>query len=353
MSNLTPRIDKLETNHVINGAFDFWQRGTSLTFSATTSGSSYLADRWRSEFSSTGNSTIAITRSTDVPTASTTNPVYSMLTTVTTAGSFTGGSYFIPFGHYIEGNFFRNLHKNTMTVQFWIKASLAGTYSIALRNGPTNRYYATTFTISSPATWTFISKVIQLDQAGTWNLDNTTGIQMFIASYAATTFTASSNDTWLAGNAIAASGVTNWFVTGATVQLAEVAVYKGDLGNSASTAASTAFKLAGRNYGNELTLCQRYYFKLADIATWSGTNEAVSNNVCLMGIPYPVRMRAVPTISLGNLTVTQPQILTRPVTGFNTITDTYANNATFNASGYTQGASLYVAGSGFAADAEL
>ena len=305
MSNLTPRIDKLENNHLINGAFDFWQRGTSFTFGPATNGGNYYADRWRGDFNSVTNSTLTMSRSTDVPTTSTTNPTYSALATVTLAGTQNASSYLLPFTQYMEGTFFKNIHKNTITLQFWIKVSIAGTYGIALRNWAQNRSYATTFSVSAANTWTFISKVIQLDQAGTWVTDNTGALAIYIASYSGSTFQVPSNDSWQSGNYISASGITNWFVTGATVQVSEVAIYKGDLGNSVSTSSSTSFKLAGRTPAGELALCQRYYEKSYDVniapgsTGYNGTQvmwpPVTFSNAPTLSVSFKVNKRAIPT----------------------------------------------------------
>src|SRR5690348_2064259 len=45
MSTLTPRVDKIDKNYLINGNFDFWQRiaGSDLT---VTTNRAYGADRW-------------------------------------------------------------------------------------------------------------------------------------------------------------------------------------------------------------------------------------------------------------------------------------------------------------------
>ena len=57
--SLTPRLDRLDKNYIINGNFDFWQRGTSTSTSGV-----YLADRFRTSLS--GGSYV-VSRSTDVP----------------------------------------------------------------------------------------------------------------------------------------------------------------------------------------------------------------------------------------------------------------------------------------------
>lgn len=56
----TPRIDRIDQNLIINGNFDYWQRGVSFS----TAGSYYTADRM---YTARSTGTNAYSRSTDVP----------------------------------------------------------------------------------------------------------------------------------------------------------------------------------------------------------------------------------------------------------------------------------------------
>jgi hypothetical protein len=64
--SLATRIDRLEKNYIINGAFDFFQRNTSAV--TLTSTSSYLnADRFKHHYVGTVTGTPQVQRSTNVP----------------------------------------------------------------------------------------------------------------------------------------------------------------------------------------------------------------------------------------------------------------------------------------------
>ena len=86
----------------------------------------------------------------------------------------------------IEG--FNTAHLNygtadaqTATVSFWVKASVTGTYPVALTNNDFTRSFVTTYTISSANTWEKKTVTIAGDTSGTWNVDNLTGINVMFS----------------------------------------------------------------------------------------------------------------------------------------------------------------------------
>lgn len=143
MSVLTPRVNDLESrdtqtdgkiakNYIINGAMDFWQRGTS-SFSVAAS-FTYSADRFRAEAGGS-NASGSIERSTDVPSNS-----FDYSAFVTNNGGSIGNSSdaFVIQG--IESNLMRELSGKVVKFSCWIKTEnlQAGTEIFLGGYTPTN-----------------------------------------------------------------------------------------------------------------------------------------------------------------------------------------------------------------------
>jgi hypothetical protein len=308
MSNLTPRIDRLDKNYIINGNLDYWQRGTSLTAGPAAASGNYLADRFRGDFGTSTNSTVVFSRSTDVPDS--VLSAYSHLTSVTTAGTISASTdNILPFYQNVEGTFFRQIHKKSVTLSFFVKSSVSGTFAVSLRNGAAPfRSYVTTFTINSANTWE--KKVIQvtLDQSGTWSLDNNAGLLVSLCPITGSAFNAPSANTWVDGNFLSVAGVTNWFTNGATLRFSQVMLLEG-------THANPTFTLAGRNLAEELQLCQRYYEKSYDVDTPPNSNTVSSSGAVVVStasvntstfISYKVSKRTPAVVTVYDLAGSGP-----------------------------------------------
>jgi len=185
MANLTPRLDRIEPNYVINGAMDFWQRVVGGTTSLTTSNAAYTADRMRTSNQGATAKTIAVSRSTDLPSISVSGftPIYSHQTEVTVAAASLSdaGDLVAPVMYRMEGSDYANLHGKFVTVGFWFKASVAGTYSLALNGAAFTRTYVTTFSVLASA-WTYISKMIELESVGAYLFNNGIGLEVTIGA---------------------------------------------------------------------------------------------------------------------------------------------------------------------------
>lgn len=178
----------------------------------------------------------------------------------------------------------------TVTLSFWVRSSLTGTFGGVLTNADNTRIYPYSYIISSQNTWEYKTVTITGDTTGTWLTTNGIGIQLFF-SIGVSSNLAGTAGVWgtygykgITGqvNVVATSGAT-WYVTGVQLE-------KG----------STATNFDYRPYGTELALCQRYYSR------WdSSTNGAAyASNVggyttsAAMGIfSLPVTMRANPTLT--------------------------------------------------------
>lgn len=240
-------------NRIINGGMRINQRGGTTTFSGTGT-TTYGLDRCRGTASGSGSWTMQ--QSTDVPTgAGFTN---SMQINVTTAATSIINNDCYYFAHLIEGNNIADLGwgtagAKTVTISFWVKSSITGSYSIALMNTEFTRSYLTTYTINSANTWE--RKVITMPgDVGATSIVTDNGIGMgivfdfgFAPGYETTT-----TNSWLASPKYAIAGQTKIILTqNATWRITGLQLEEG----------STATPFEWRQYGTELALCQRYFHK--------------------------------------------------------------------------------------------
>jgi hypothetical protein len=252
-------------NLFINGNFDFWQRNTTFTVAGGDS-STLVADRWRN-VKTTIAASLSLSRSTDVPNA---ESVYSIKLQPTVADTSVDASDFSSLEQRVEGQFALPAYNSKVTVSFWIKSSVTGAYHYYIRNSATDVSYIAPFTVDSANTWE--KKVITINLAaktGTWLTDNGVGLRAGFMLQAGSTYQNASTNTWLSGNYTATSAQVNFMSSTSNVMyISQMSMVIGD-----STPKS--FNLAGKNYGAELALCQRYYEKSYDIDTVPGTNTSV------------------------------------------------------------------------------
>ena len=151
-----------------------------------------------------------------------------------------------------------------VTLSFWVRSSLTGTFGGAFRNDAGNRSYPFTYTISSANTWQQKSITVAGDTSGTWLNTNGMGIEIDFSLGMGSTFNGTAGS-WAAGNFLSATGATSVVGTsGATFYITGVQLEPG----------STATPFERRSYGQELALCQRYFeakTHVADGARYANT----------------------------------------------------------------------------------
>jgi hypothetical protein len=252
------------------------QRNAGGTVTPSNETVTYITDRFA--FIRSGATSPTLRQSTDAPAGF----VNSLLFTNTSSGSTP--TYAQVFQN-IEGNNSEDFgwgtaSASTVAVSFWVKSSLTGTFSVAIRNSASNRSYVSTYTISSANTWEYKTVTIPGDTSGTWLTDNGIGINLVfrIGGSGGT----STLNAWTATGDVFASGSTNVMGTAnATWQLTGVQLEKG----------STATAFDYRPYGTELQLCQRYYQRFnVDRRVYSTTPSYWGTET-----KFTVPMRATPT----------------------------------------------------------
>lgn len=251
-------------NRIINGNFDIWQRSTSQTIGNTANTQYFTADRWFNFFDGSGG-TRTVSRQTfalgqtDVPN----NPKYFYRLDQTVAG--TGATYNL-ITQRIESVL--TLAGQQATVSFWAKASTSIAITVNLSQGfgtggtpSANNSFYTSTSCNLTTSWqkfSFTTTITSISgkTLGTNNDDNLT-VQ----------FLCPLNSTF-------------------TLDIAQVQLEDGPV----------ATEFEPRSYGQELLLCQRYYYKATTPATaryGAGHNALTTTGV--HSLVLPVTMRAAPT----------------------------------------------------------
>jgi hypothetical protein len=238
-------------NRIINGDMRIAQRGT--TANPTTTGY-YTVDRWQQGATSSLIAAIAPVneQSTDAPSGF----VNSFKYTNTNASGTLTGTQTINVNQAIEGTNVSDLawgtaSAKTVTLSFWVRSSLTGTFAVQITNSALDRSYPATYTISVADTWEYKSVIIPGDTTGTWLTDTGVGVRVRFSLGVGPDRRGTAN-AWAAGNVSGATGMVQLTETaGATWQVTGVQLEVG----------SVATPFERRPYGTELVLCQRYYEK--------------------------------------------------------------------------------------------
>jgi hypothetical protein len=281
----------LMKNRIINGAMVIDQRNAGA--SVTPVNTQYSIDRWQGILTASGKYSMQQNAGSVTPPAGFTN---YLGVTSSSAYSITSSDIF-GVDQWIEGYNIADLgwgtaNAKTVTLSFWVRSSLTGTFGGSLNSSGDLRSYPFSYTISSANTWTQISVTIAGDTTGTWNSTNGAGIRVFFNLGTGSTYSNTAGS-WYSGSYYAPTGATSVVGTnGATFYITGVQL---EVGSSA-----TGFEY--RQYQQELALCQRYYWRLASDGTSTGYPAFGSGNIngattCLLTVNNPVSMRTVPTFS--------------------------------------------------------
>lgn len=293
-------------NRIINGDMRIDQRnaGAAVTVSSTPGASTYTVDRWFYAQALASRFSIQQNAGAVTPPAGFTN--YLGFTSL--GANTPGTTEFYDAAQRIEGFNVSDLGWGAagalpVTLSFWVRSSLTGTFSGSVRNATPNRSYPFTFTISSANTWEYKTVTIPGDTTGTWGTLNGTGIQVSF-NLGAGNLARAAAGAWTAGNFAGATGAISVCATnGATFYVTGVQLEVG----------SVATPFERRQYGQEFVLCQRYFQVGFAAGRFSGgATEGYP-------IQYKATMRATPTITFGT-----------PYSSFNLTTGPLADNADQN-----------------------
>jgi hypothetical protein len=251
-------------NAVINGGFDFWQRGTSFTAATV-----YTADRWQKG----GAANYTLTRQTSGLTG------FTYCARAQRNNGAAGGST-IDIAQAFETETSLRFAGKTVALSFWARAganfsSASSALTVRLIGGT-----GTDQTVFSGYT----GSVDQTLSASSVTL--TTSWQRF-----SVTGTVTSNITeltpYFSFATVGTAGANDYFeITGVQLELGS---------------ASTSFTRAGGTLQGELAACQRYYWKLIGSGDGdAGNGHYYTSTGAYVLTTFPVVMRTTPTVAIEN-----------------------------------------------------
>ena len=277
-------------NKVINGSMMIHQRGDA---SATNSSDYLSSDRFLTNNNSSAQ--VAVTKSTDTPDGFSASTKWDC---TTEDASIAGGDYFI-IQHRMEGQNVQDFAKGTSSAKqyalsFYIKATKTGVYTIELEDTDNGRACSKTITVSD-TNWNRYSLIFPADTTGAFNNDANSSLTINFwliggSNFTSGTLQSSAWGTRTNANRVSSSQVNgldstsnNFFLTGVQLEVG-----------------GTVTDFEHRSFGQELALCQRYFYNLTgtSLTTYRWFYPInTSGNYRRSPIEFPVSMRAAPTAS--------------------------------------------------------
>jgi hypothetical protein len=278
-------------NLIINGAMQVAQRGTSFTNSSASF--TYKLDRFVG-YNTSG--TVTYSQVADAPD----DFVYSMKATVDTSSTADQGYFLTTFeGQNMAHLNFGSSSAKDITLSFWVKSSLTGTYNIALRTNSGDATFVKEYNINAANTWEYKTITITGKTDKTWATNNTNWGYLFFSYDFSSAYDDGIDGQWVDGDERGTTNQTRLIgTTGATFQITGVQLEVGD----------TATPFEHRSYGQELALCQRYYYEITSTdgsGYFLGNAFPASGSEIVTTYKLPSIMRTEPSVVVINQTSIQ------------------------------------------------
>jgi hypothetical protein len=288
------------SNHIINGNFDFWQRGIG-PLAVSSSAPKYLADRFRC-FNDAA-SALTFSKNSSVPTLAQSGFLSTGSLHVQTAVSpsaLTSG-YVSGLNYAFEGYDYAHLHGGKISrLSFWVKSSVTGTYSVNIRAASGNKAINYEYAVNAANTWEHKTVDFTTETATTdYNFDHNLGITVSWMLGCHIDRATSAVGSWYTGTFVTSTtaersvGATSWHQQpSATFQLAQVALYQGNFGT-----AVVPFSRVSKTIADEFSMCERYYEERPWDARIQNADFDASASTRYFGASFATPKRANPTIS--------------------------------------------------------
>jgi hypothetical protein len=341
INSMTPTADSLQgfRNRIINGDMRIDQRRAGASVTIPSSAATYTVDRWVAY--AVAASKFSVQQSSVAPAGFKNSILITSL-----AATSVGTADFYQIGQGIEGFNIADLdwgtaNAKTVTLSFWVRSSLTGTFGGNLITASGDQSYPFSYTISAANTFEQKTITVVGPTAGTYSSTNGVGININFSLGAGSTVSGTAGS-WSgsvfrsstgASQLVATNGAT-LYITGAQLEVGSVA---------------TPFER--RDYGRELAMCQRYYYKTGPAASGErvGVGYAATTTLSDTLFVFPVTMRSAPTAleqtgTAGDYAVQQASGATAcsAVPTFNTATNQSAQTRQTVSSGLTTGQGNFV-----------
>ena len=282
-------------NLIINGSMAVAQRATSVSATSFTTAGYPVCDRWQFRAINTDHADFDISQQNDAPKGVCTKSIKIDVNTAETDGVNADEIFWI--AQTIEAQNcsdlgFGDSGASDLTISFYVKSNVLGTYAMYLYTQDPNRYITRTYTIDTSGQWE--RKIVHIpgDTAGSAiNHDNGIGIKIYWWQLAGSDYKSTDSTTWQSysnggiaygHNVNMASSTSNYW------QLTGVQVERG----------SNATEFENRSFGEEMVLCHRYYQQIegySDLIMF-GSGRANGTTEAQVAVPLTVPLRASPTI---------------------------------------------------------
>jgi hypothetical protein len=280
-------------NRIINGAMVIDQRNAGA--SVTPTNGQYTLDRYLSVLSQASKFSVQQNAAAVTPPTGFTN--YLGVTSLSSYAVLTGDYFQIVQaieGYNISDLAWGTANAKTVTLSFWVRSSLTGTFAGAFNNAANNRSYVFNYTISSANTWEQKTITVAGDITGTWGTTTGIGINVRFSLGGGATYQTTAG-AWTAGDYFTSSSATSVVGTnGATFYITGVQLEQN----------TSATPFERRLYNQELANCQRYYWQqnftqtVNRYGTGLGTGGTSVDGII---ITLPTTMRTSPTATVSNI----------------------------------------------------
>jgi hypothetical protein len=292
INGITPTAQSLQgfRNRIINGNMSIDQRNAGA--SVTPASGDFIVDRFKYTSTQTSKFTAQQNQGSVTPPQSfvnylglTSSSAYSILVT----DAFTVQQSIEGFNAADLG--WGAANAQSVTLSFWVRSSLTGTFGGALRNSANTRSYPFSYTITAANTWELETITIAGDTSGTWLTNSGVGVNIVwglgvgstLSGTAGAWVSSNFNSTTGAVSVVGTSGAT-FYVTGAQFEVGSIA---------------NAFER--RDYGRELVMCQRYYEIAQGVETSSCPSPNTGGFIATSPIRYAAVKRAAGTVTLNGV----------------------------------------------------
>ena len=331
VSDNTVALDrKTATPLIINGDMAIDQRNSGASLTIT--GNDVSCDRWKFQVSQASKLTSEQNDSSGLAN-------FNNYMRITTASAHTPATdEFFIVKQNIEGQNmtflnFGSSDAQAITLGFYVRSSLTGTFGGAVYNQAGNRNHPFSYTISSANTWEFKTVNISGDTTGTWQKDNAIGMTLLF-SLGANATRLNTAGTWTTTYSTGATGQVNMIETGsATWDVTGVQLEVGSFDSNSIP----DFQFEDR--GTSLARCQRYFTVIAPTGNYGVFGQFYSGTHARFHTTLPTEMRAAPSIAVtGTLTneVEETGIALRTPTSVS-IVGSSSNGVAFAAAGMSGG----------------